>query len=118
MLGLGTIALATGAFPVPGFWSSYVLDMVGPAWIYILFRGLFRPEPTAFSKYFTPEITVVSFTAICFLIEGAQYLQIYESHFDPLDFLAYVSILWPVYLIDRWMLNRRAAGRSGVSTEA
>ena len=114
MVALGTVALATGAFPVAGFWSSYVLDIVGPAWVYILFRGLFRREPTALSKYFTPEVTVVSFTAICFLIEWAQYLQIYEAHFDPLDLLAYVSVLWPVYFIDRWLLNRRAARQPDV----
>ena len=28
--------LSTGIFKIPGFWTSYVLDIVGPAWCYIL----------------------------------------------------------------------------------
>jgi len=35
---LGLISLSTGLVKAPGFWTSYVLDIVGPAWIYILIR--------------------------------------------------------------------------------
>jgi len=37
---------------------------------------------------------------VCFGIETMQYFKIYNSTFDLWDFLAYISILFPLYLID------------------
>jgi hypothetical protein len=105
---LCTVGLATGFYPVPGFWSSYVLDIVGPAWNYILIRGLFaRNQTTPISGLFTPEVALGFISAVCFLVEAAQFLDLYEAHFDPFDFLAYVSLLVPCYAIDRWRLHLR-----------
>jgi hypothetical protein len=88
----------------PGFWGGYVLDMVGPAWNYILFRGLFTSyRNTAWTRFFSPTRTLVLFVAFCFVVEAAQYLELYDSTFDPLDLLAYVSLLTPCYVIDRWL---------------
>ena len=98
-----TIGVATEVIERPGFWSSYVLDIIGPAGIYILRRRLYRREgsfPT--SKYFTSEITAVAVIGICFLIEFSQYLGLYDAHFDPYDFVAYLSGVLPCYVADRW----------------
>jgi len=106
IITLGTIALATCLVRIPGFWSSYVLDIVGPAWIYILVRGLFsRAQPAMLARFLSPEAALVIMMAACFLIEAAQYFQLYEAHYDPYDFLAYVSLLLPCYAIDRWLRN-------------
>ena len=105
---LGTNGLATGFYPVAGFWSSYVLDIVGPAWNYILIRGLFAKNQTTFiSTFFKPEVALGSIIAACFLIETAQFLNLYEAHFDYFDFLAYISLVVPFYIIDKCLLKRR-----------
>ncbi len=57
LLVLGSVGLATCFLPAPGFRSSYVLDIVGPAWNYILLRGLFTNKPTPWSRFFTPNVT-------------------------------------------------------------
>jgi len=94
--GLATIWVAGGPF-----WHGYVLDMVGPAWNYILFRGLFTEQrDNLWTRFFTPVNTLVIFLMVCFGIEGAQYLGLYESTFDPWDFLAYISILIPLFILD------------------
>ena len=36
----GCIALTSGLFRGSGFWRGYALDIFGPAWNYILIRGL------------------------------------------------------------------------------
>ncbi len=41
---LGIISLSTGLSKRPGFWTSYVLDMTGPAWNYILIRGQYSAQ--------------------------------------------------------------------------
>lgn len=37
---------------------------------------------------------------MCFGIEGLQYLGVYDAVFDPWDFLAYVALLVPVFVVD------------------
>lgn len=94
--GLSTIWIDLGSF-----WSGYVLDMTGPAWNYILFRVLFTSKTeNAWTRFFTPKKTLIIFLAVCVGIEGAQYFNLYESTYDPWDFLAYVSILIPLFLLD------------------
>jgi len=105
---LGTVGLSTGLVPARGFWSSYVLDVVGPAWNYILLRGLFSKTQPAMLSRLTPEGTLLLIVAVCGVIEAAQYFRLYEAHYDPYDFLAYVSLLLPCYAIDRWALNRQS----------
>jgi hypothetical protein len=83
------------------FWKGYILDMTGPAWNYILFRGLFTAnKQNVWTKFFTPSHTLIIFLLVCFGIETAQYFELYDSTFDPWDYLAYVSILIPLFLLD------------------
>lgn len=111
IITLGTIALATCLVRSPGFWSSYVLDIVGPPWFYILVRGLFsKTQPAMLARFLSPEAALVIMMAACFLIETAQYFRLYEAHYDSLDFVAYVSLLVPCYVTDRWLVNRRTSG--------
>jgi len=64
--------------------------MTGPAWNYILFRGLFTAEANnAWTDFFTPVRTLVIFLLVCFGIESMQYLKIYDSTFDTWDLLPY-----------------------------
>lgn len=101
-IGLSTIWIDLGAF-----WKGYVLDMTGPAWNYILFRGLFTSySNNAWTRFFTPKSTLTIFLLVCFVIETMQYLDIYDSTFDPWDLLAYCSILIPLFLIDLVLIKQ------------
>ena len=106
---LGATGLATTWIDFGSFWKGYVLDMTGPAWNYILFRGRFTSKSDNFwTRFFTPWNTVVIFIAVCFGIEGAQYFGVYESTFDPWDFIAYISILIPLFILDLITSGTRA----------
>ena len=73
--GLATIWIDLG-----DFWKGYVLDMTGPAWNYILFRGLFTSHSdNAWTSFFTPKKTLLIFLLVCAGIEGAQYFNLYEN---------------------------------------
>ena len=110
----GTIALLSGLVKDPGFWSSYVLDIVGPAWNYILLRGLYTSNKSTFmSLKFTPETAAFIIFGTCVLVETAQYFKLYDAYFDPYDFLAYVSLLLPCYLLDKYLLNRFPEAEKG-----
>jgi len=96
ILGLSTSWLDLGKF-----WKGYVLDMTGPAWNYIFFRGLNTSySDNAWRRFFTPNRTFAIFIIVCFGIETLQYFKIYDSTFDWWDLLAYISILVPLYSID------------------
>ncbi len=98
--------LATGLIDLGAFWKGYVLDMTGPAWNYILFRGRFTSKSdNLWTRFFTPKKTVALFIVVCFGIETAQYLKLYDATFDPWDFLAYVSILVPLFILDECLLK-------------
>ena len=90
------------------FWSGYALDMTGPAWNYILFRGLYTSySENNWTRFFTPTKTLLIFLTVCFGIEFAQYLKLYKSTFDPLDFLAYVAILVPLFILDITLIKKK-----------
>ncbi|MBC8214115.1 MAG: hypothetical protein ISR90_00225 [Candidatus Marinimicrobia bacterium] len=97
----GSIGLSTIWIDLGSFWKGYVLDMTGPAWNYILFRGLFTSYTNnVWIRFFTPKRTLTIFLLVCFGIETMQYLNIYDSTFDLWDLIAYVSILIPLFFID------------------
>jgi len=103
---LGGTGLATIWIDLGAFWKGYVLDMTGPAWNYILFRGLYTSySDNAWYRFFTPKKTLFIFLFVCAAIEVAQYFKLYESTYDPLDFLSYVSFLIPLFLLDSYLLN-------------
>jgi len=83
-----------------------VLDITGPAWNYILFHGLFTSYiDNVWTRFFTPGRTLLIFLVVYVLIEGAQYLNLYESTYDPWDLLSYVSVLMPLFILDSIQLN-------------
>ncbi len=95
-VGLSTIWIDLGAF-----WKGYVLDMVAPGWNYILFRGLFTARANnRWTRFFTPTRTFIIFLIVLFGIETLQFYNIYDATFDPWDFLAYCSVLIPLYILD------------------
>lgn len=98
---IGGIGVSTIWIKLDDLWNGYVLDMTGPAWNYILFRGLFTAKvDNLWTRFFTPFRTVIIFLIVCFGIEGLQYFNLYDSMFDPWDLLAYISILIPIFIID------------------
>lgn len=100
------IGLSTGLMSSAGFWTSYVLDIAGPAWCYILIRAQYKSTGSTFlSIKFTPEIAAILIVGICAIIETSQYFHLYDAHFDPYDYLAYVSGVIPFYIIDKWNLT-------------
>ena len=99
---LGITGLATNWLDLGSFWKGYVLDITGPAWNYILFRGRFTSKvDNRWTRFFTPKRTVIFFIAVCFVIEGMQYLKLYNATFDPWDFVAYISIMVPLFILDQ-----------------
>ena len=108
LITLGIISLSSGFIKSPGFWTSYALDIAGPAWIYLLLRGQYNLEKSAFlSIKFTANQAISLVIGIGFIIEIMQYYKIYEAHYDPYDFIAYVSLSIPVYLLDKWLIRRQ-----------
>lgn len=98
---LGVTGVSTTFVSLGAFWDGYVLDMTGPAWNYILFRRLFHGwSDDVWTRFFTPLRTLVIFVFVAFGIEFIQYLELYDSTFDPWDLLAYVSLLVPLSLVD------------------
>ena len=98
---LCSTGLATIWTDLGDFWKGYVLDITGPAWNYILCRGLYRNYiENAWTRFFTPYRTLLIFLIVCTGIEIAQYLKLYDATYDPWDFLAYISILVPVFILD------------------
>jgi hypothetical protein len=99
---LGFISLSSGLLEAPGFWSSYLLDIAGPAWGYVLLRARYKSGEARFlSIRFNPEGALLTIVIICFVIETAQYFKLYEAYFDPYDYLAYISGILIVYLFDK-----------------
>ncbi|PLW91777.1 MAG: hypothetical protein C0592_14135 [Marinilabiliales bacterium] len=103
----GISGLSSIWFDLGQFWKGYILDMAGPAWNYILFRGLFTSwTNNKWTRFFTPLRTVILFILVCFGIETLQFFEVYDSTFDPFDLLAYISILVPIYLIDNQIIKK------------
>jgi len=93
--------LSTTWIDLGDFWKGYVLDITGPAWNYILFRNRFTAKSNnRWTRFFTPLTTVLIFSLVCIGIESAQYFELYDSTYDPWDFVAYFSLLIPLFLID------------------
>jgi len=102
LIVLGIISLSSGMVKTPGSWLSYLLDIAGPAWGYVLLRAQYKTGDHRFLSFrFSPELALMVIIIICFLIETAQFLKLYDAHFDPFDFLAYISGIIPVYIFDK-----------------
>jgi hypothetical protein len=98
--------LSTQWHKAGGFCNGYVLDMAGPAWTYILFRGLFtKYADNKWTRFFKPKMTFISILTVAYSIELLQYFEVYESTYDVADLLAYLSILLPVFIIDQRLVK-------------
>ena len=103
---LGGTGLATIWMDLGDFWKGYVLDIAGPGWNYILFRGLFTSYVSnTWTCFFTPWKTVIIFLTVCAGIEGAQYFHLYDATYDPWDLVSYAAILIPLFLLDLFQQN-------------
>lgn len=103
---LGTISLSVGILKLGVFWTSYMLDIAGPAWGYVLIRGQYNSSSsTFFSAKFSPQLAALLSLGICFLVETGQYFKLYEATFDPYDYLAYCSLVIPLFIIDKWIIK-------------
>lgn len=103
---LGLISLSTGVLHFSDFWTSYVLDITGPAMGYILLRVQYSSKKSTFLSFkFSPDQAAILIIGICILVETSQYLNLYDAHFDPFDYLAYCSGVLFFYIIDKWVLN-------------
>jgi len=110
MFVFSVTGLSTIWFDLGDFWKGYVLDITGPAWNYILFRGLFTSyADNVWTLFFTPRRTLFIFLLVCMLIEGAQYLNLYKATYDPWDLVSYVSFLIPLFILDSIQLNWNTA---------
>ena len=110
---LGIISLSSGLLKTPGFWSSYLLDIAGPAWGYVLLRAQYKAGDHRFlSLRFSREGALVTIIVICFTIETAQFFELYVAYFDPYDYLAYLSGILPVYLFDRLLGSSGGSDKS------
>ena len=104
----GLTGLSTTWIDLGSFWKGYVLDMTGPAWNYIMFRGLFTTYKSNYwTRFFTPIRTFTIFVFVSFSIEIMQFFKIYEATYDPWDFLAYISLLVPLFLLDVRQQSRK-----------
>lgn len=105
-----------------GFATNHLADVVGPAWLYVVFRGLAEPEKRNRLGRFlgaTPE------RAATILLVGScatEITQIYwpsglfAGRFDRLDLAAFAIGLLPLYLVDKKLqaASRDAESRSRV----
>jgi len=111
---LGVLGLSSGfarSLGAPSIWYGHILDIAGPAWHYILLRQLFLPEERRWPfviRYITPTAAAVPLVGICYLIEIAQFFGLYESVFDPWDFVAYTSGVLVCFLVDSRIERRNA----------
>jgi hypothetical protein len=102
MIVLLLTGLSTIWFKIGNFWNGYVLDMVGPAWSYILIRGLYTAKAdNKWTRFFSSTKTLIILLIVAFGIETLQYFKVYHSTFDPLDIIAYTSVIVPIYIIEQ-----------------
>jgi hypothetical protein len=102
MFLLGLLGISTTWKYWGSFWNGYVLDITGPAWNYILFRGLFTGyTENKWRNIFSSSRTFILFASVCIGIETAQYFNWYDATFDWFDLIAYFALLLPLYILDR-----------------
>lgn len=90
-----------------GFATNHLADLVTPAWVYIVLRGLAEPRKRSWLGRFigaTPE------RAAIVLLVGSGVTELTQIHwpsgpfagrFDPLDLVAFAIGLVPLYLVDK-----------------
>lgn len=90
-----------------GFATNHLADLVGPAWLYVAFRGLAeRRRDNRLRRLLgaTPERAAIVLFAGSTATEIAQIFWpsgLFSGRFDPLDIGAFALGILPLYLIDR-----------------
>jgi hypothetical protein len=108
LLVSGFLSAGTALVEIEGFWSSYLFDIVFPAYLYIYLRGLFQGKHVhQWLRGISPSTVFGTLVGITFVMEMCQYFGLYKGHYDPIDLVAYVSLLGPCYIADRWFLKNQ-----------
>jgi hypothetical protein len=90
-----------------GFATNHMADVVGPAWLYIVFRGLAEPQKRNRLGRFigaTPERAAIMLFVGSSATEITQIYWpsgLFAGRFDPLDIVAFAIGLFPLYLVDK-----------------
>jgi len=91
-----------------GFFTNHAADLVGPAWLYVIFRGLHPPRnhKSVLQRTLgrTPEIAAVSLFVASTGTEISQRYWpngIFRGRFDILDVAAYAAGLAACYAAER-----------------
>ena len=100
-----------------GFATNHLADLVGPAWLYIAFRGLAEP-PTDNRLRRLLGATPERAATVLFLGSTATEMTqifwptgLFSGRFDPLDIGAFGLGILPLYLMDKRLgVSRKAAG--------
>lgn len=90
-----------------GFWTNYAADIVVPALLFIIIRGLHSPRrDNVLTRYLgtRPEVTALTLLVASALTEVSQFYWpkgIFAGRFDPGDILAYASGIAVCYFFDK-----------------
>jgi len=110
---LWTVFIATAVLNMAhvraGFFTNYAADVVVPALLYVMTRGLAeqRNRPTLVQRWFggTPERAAGVLFLASAVTEVSQYYWpkgVFRGHFDALDLVAYAAGLACCYVGDKW----------------
>jgi len=96
---------------IDGFWNNYLLDIAFPAFWYLTLRGISKAENMhPLLQKLSPSISFSLLIGVTFILEIGQYFGFYWGTYDPIDFLAYMSLLGPCFLIEIWGLKNQRLG--------
>jgi hypothetical protein len=90
-----------------GFATNHLADVVGPAWLYIVFRGLAEPTKRNWLGRIlgsTPERAAAVIFVGSSVTEIAQIYWptgVFAGRFDPLDIAAFAVGILPLYWADK-----------------
>jgi hypothetical protein len=97
-----------------GFFTNYAADIVVPAFLYVMTRGLAErtERRTVVQRWFggTPERAAVVLFLASAATELGQYFWpkgIFRGHFDPLDLAAFAAGIAACYVADKLSPSRR-----------
>lgn len=103
------VAVTTGGITrfvdFEGFIGDYWFDMAFPVFIYIYFRKSIRSKEGPNASPIQPNLAIIFAIGPAFLLEVFQYFNWYKGTFDLIDFFAYLSLVIPAYLIDKYEVS-------------